>query len=180
LTPENPAALLHRIKPEAALPHPIPEHALARAFALADEETGLMLALGAYAGCRRSEMAAMHSSWVQPMGLMILGKGGKTRRVPIHPLLAPRLARVDGWAFPSPRLPGRHVGPSYIEDRLAAVLPASFTPHSLRHRFATATYAACRDITVVQRLLGHQNVATTMRYTQLVDDDLDAAVRAVS
>lgn len=180
LVEQNPAALLHRIKPDDGLPRPITEHDLARAFALADSETSLMLSLGAYAGLRRSEIAAMHSDWVQPMGLMVIGKGGKVRRVPTHPLLAPRLVGLDGWAFPSPRIPGRHVSSTYIEDRLGAVLPNGWTPHALRHRFATATYVACRDITVTQRLLGHANVATTMRYVSLVDDDLDVAVNAVA
>ena len=180
LVEQNPAALLHRIKPDDPLPHPISEHDLARAFALADAETALMLALGAYAGLRRAEIAATHADWVQPLGLMVVGKGGKVRRVPVHPQLRPRLSGLAGWAFPSPRIAGRHVTTTYIEDRLGAVLPAGNTPHSLRHRFATQAYQACRDITVVQRLLGHANVSTTMRYVRLVDDDLDAAVNAVA
>ena len=176
----DPTAMLHRIKAARHIPRPIAEADLARAFSLADEETALMLALGAYAGLRRGEITRFHSDCVTAFGLIITGKGDRTRRIPIHPILRPYLDRVDGWAFPSPRIPGQPVTHTYIEDRLHLVLPDGVTPHALRHRFATATYAACRDITVVQRLLGHANVATTMSYVALVDDDLDAAVALVA
>ena len=176
----DPTTDLHRIRPAQPLPRPISELDLARAFRLADHETATMLALGAYAGLRRSEIAKMHADWITDAGLFVLGKGNKTRRVPIHPVLRPYLAGMDGWAFPSPRRAGAHVGDSYVMDRLGEVLPTGVTPHCLRHRFATVTYRACHDITVVQRLLGHANLATTMRYVALVDDDLDAALALVA
>lgn len=176
----DPTAELHRVKAAQALPRPIPEPDLERAFRIATGEQELMLALGGFAGLRRSEIAAFHSDSITDLGLIVKGKGGKTRRIPIHHRLRPLLERVDGYAFPSPRIAGTHVGDTYIEHRLGEVLPDGFTPHTLRHRFATVTYRACRDITVVQRLMGHANVATTMRYVALVDDDLDAAIAAVA
>lgn len=180
----DPSAQLHRIRPACGLPHPISEQALERALRLADPQVTGMLLLGAYAGLRVGEIADFHQSSVTDVGLVIAGKGGKTRRIPVHPRLRPfldRIAVVDsGWAFPSPRHEGHPVSISYVQHQLAAVMPEGNSAHSLRHRFATVTYRACRDITVVQRLLGHANVATTMRYVLLVDDDLDLAIGMVA
>jgi integrase/recombinase XerC len=112
--------------------------------------------------------------------LRVTGKGGKTRRVPIHPALEPRLGRVRGWAFPSPVRPGRAVTPDYVSNRLGVVLPAPWGPHSLRHRFATQAYRNTHDIRAVQQLLGHARPETTARYTLCDDDALMAAVLSVA
>lgn len=53
------------------------------------------------------------------------------------------------------------------------------TAHQLRHWFGTRTYAACRDIRVVQELLGHQDPATTATYTAFSDGEAAAAVAAL-
>ena len=50
------------------------------------------------------------------------------------------------------------------------------TPHSLRHTFATRLYARTNDLLVVQRALGHRQIATTEIYTHLVDGALEEAL----
>jgi len=50
------------------------------------------------------------------------------------------------------------------------------TPHSLRHTFATRLYARTNDLLVVQRALGHRQIATTEIYTHLVDGTLEEAL----
>jgi integrase/recombinase XerC len=178
---DNPAAGLAPVRVPPGIPRPVPEKVLRVALEQADEETTLMLLLGGYAGLRRAEIARVHSDDVTDLGLAVRGKGGRMRLVPIHPLLAPRLAGLDhGWAFPSPVRPGQPVSPDYIEDRITRVLPPPHTVHTLRHRFATRAYAGSHDIRVVQRLLGHSSIATTQIYVQVDDDALRDAVLAIA
>ena len=49
-------------------------------------------------------------------------------------------------------------------------------PHKWRHTYATELVRAGVDIHVVQRLLGHSSIASTVGYTHLVLDDLRSAV----
>lgn len=179
LIEQDPTLGLRRVVPAPALPKPISEVALAQALAAADEETRLMLVLGAYAGLRRAEIAAVHSDDITDLGLMVKGKGRKVRRVPIHPIVATELHRVSGHAFPG-RFAGEHVNPDYVANRLEQVLPKPWTTHSLRHRFATQAYQACKDIRVVQQLLGHASIQTTVGYVLVDQDALAAAVNAVA
>jgi len=52
----------------------------------------------------------------------------------------------------------------------------TLTPHSLRHTFATRQYVRTNDLLVVQRALGHRQIATTEIYTHLVDGALEEAL----
>lgn len=57
-----------------------------------------------------------------------------------------------------------------------ASIPKTLGPHALRHTFATHLYARTGDILVVQRALGHANLATTQVYTHLLDGQLEDAI----
>jgi len=176
----DPTTGLRPVRVPPGVPHPITEDALRVAVHAADPETLLMLLLGSYAGLRRAEIAAVHERDLEGLTLVVRGKGGRVRRVPIHPMLAGRLAKVRGYAFPSPVHPGEHVTPDYVADRLSRVLPPPWTAHSLRHRFATRVYEATHDLRSVQELLGHSRPETTARYTLISEDRLTAAVLAVA
>ena len=175
---QDPTRLARTIRVPVGVPKPVPEVVLARAIGRADPQTRLMLLLGAYAGLRRAEIASLHSDDVSDTGLIITGKGGRMRRIPIHPRLATELG-FTGWVFPSPVRHGYHVGPSYVADRVEAVLEG-WTCHSLRHRFATCAYRATRDIRAVQELLGHSSPTTTAKYVLIDEDAKEAAVLAVA
>lgn len=184
LVAADPMRLVHQVREDRGLPKPVPDDVFRRAVLDAntdgDVEAARMLMLGYYAGLRLSEIAAFHSRSITETGLHIKGKGRVTRRVPIHPELAPYLQGIDGYAFPSWRKPGRPVTESYVADKVEARLGPPWTTHTLRHAFATRLYEATHDLRTVQMLMGHSSPNTTSRYVAIASGKLDAAIRAVA
>lgn len=176
---DDPTNLVHGIKVPRGIPKPVPIHVVETAIAEASDETRLMLLLGAYAGLRRSEIASLHADCVSETHLTIKGKGGKVRRIPIHPRLRPELT-FTGWAFESPQHRGEHVRPPYVAVRVAAILGEPWTCHCLRHAFATRAYRGTHDIRAVQYLLGHSSPDVTARYVAAEQDSLEAAVASIA
>lgn len=181
-TEDNPAEALPRVRLLPPTPHPASEDAYRAALTDAGPDDALMLRLAAEAGLRRAEVAAVHSRDLRPdtagrWWLTVRGKGERTRRLPLGRDLATLLRdRPDGYAFPG-KADG-HLSPAYVGLRISALLPDGVTMHALRHRFATRTYAATRDLFAVQRLLGHASPTTTQIYVQTTDDTLVAIMDA--
>ncbi|MHB9129753.1 MAG: tyrosine-type recombinase/integrase [Armatimonadota bacterium] len=74
------------------------------------------------------------------------------------------------------RLSPRQVGYRFAHWLREAGIEKAITPHGLRHTFATRLYSRTGDLLVVQRALGHRNIATTEIYTHLVDGALEDAL----
>ncbi len=123
--------------------------------------------------------------------LRIRGKGGKERLVPVIPAAAQAVARYaqlcpypltpDAPLFRGARggpLNPRQVSKAMETVRLQLGLPASATPHALRHSFATHLLSAGGDLRAIQELLGHASLATTQVYTGVDTGRLMAAYRA--
>lgn len=177
----DPTANLPTVKRSQGVPHPIGDMALREAFMKANGQERLMLLLGADAGLRRGEMAAVHSADVSETAgrysLLVHGKGGRERIVPVTQRLAASVLQAHGYVFPG-RF-GGHVEASYISRHLKRILPKGYSAHSLRHRYATRAYQTSHDIYAVAALLGHKSVETTQVYAQLDDTHLrDVAMRA--
>jgi site-specific recombinase XerD len=104
------------------------------------------------------------------------GKGRKDRYTVLSPRLLEELRAywrvyrpANGWMFPSSFFPDRPLtedSASRVFERAArlAGLPHNGGIHSLRHSFATHLLEANVPLPVIQRLMGHGNLATTSRY----------------
>jgi integrase/recombinase XerC len=132
-------------------------------------------------GLRISEALSLKRSEA-PLGdsLRITGKGSKTRIVPVLPAVreavdvylaeAPFALSPEEALFRARRggpLSPRHVQATVQHLRGRLGLPASATPHALRHSFATHLLGAGADLRSIQELLGHASLSTTQRYTQV-------------
>jgi integrase/recombinase XerC len=186
----SPAARLPSPRTRPGLPRPIPAARLAAALASAPERVRPWLLLGAFAGLRAAEIASLTADCLlldrDPPLIVVAGKGGRERAVPVSAYLAGELAALSlprsGWIFP--RLDGQG-GPnaawlvSHKANEHLRSLGFPDTFHSLRHYAATAAYQGTRDLLAVSHFLGHANVATTAVYARFSDPAVIAAVEAI-
>ena len=148
---------------------------------LARDTAVLLLLYGA--GLRIAEALGIRAKEA-PTGtrevLRIKGKGGKERVVPVLPLVRAAVERYVALC-PYPLAPdealfrgakGGPLSPRIIQlvmERLRSALglPATATPHALRHSFATHLLSAGADLRQIQELLGHASLSTTQAYTEV-------------
>ncbi len=132
-------------------------------------------------GLRISEGLSLKRSDA-PLGdtLRVLGKGSKTRIVPVLPAVRDAidayLAQVPFALAPDEPLfrakRGGPLSPRHVQATVQGLrgrlgLPDSATPHALRHSFATHLLGAGADLRSIQELLGHASLSTTQRYTEV-------------
>ena len=152
-------------------------------------------------GMRVSELVSLRVSAARgdPRLLLITGKGGKERLVPLsdpaREALAAWLVQRDKtdeaaqakgkpasiYLFPSRGSAGyltRHRFYLLIKEfaLTAGVDPSKVTPHTLRHAFATHLLANGADLRAIQTMLGHADVATTEIYTHVLEARLSELV----
>jgi integrase/recombinase XerD len=149
-------------------------------------------------GLRASELLGLPLSALAPERpfLVVRGKGGKERLVPIGraagvalaAYLAVREAFIgdrtsNPYLFPSRARQG-HLTRQRLAQLLRELAPeagldaARLSPHVLRHAFASHLLAGGADLRAVQLMLGHADIATTQIYTHVQAERLAAAVRA--
>jgi len=122
--------------------------------------------------------------------LRITGKGGRTRQVPVLPVVTEALARyMELLPYdPGPEEPlfrgvrGGPLSPRIIQKLTARLrgalgLPDDATPHALRHSFASHLLARGADLRAIQELLGHASLSTTQIYTRVDTASLLAQYR---
>lgn len=172
LAEHSPVDGLPRVKPRRPNPRPVPETAYRFALQVADDRDRLIVRLAGELGMRRSEVAqARREDVIEDLlgwSLIVRGKGGKERTLPLKEDLARELlARPAGYFLPG-KVDG-HLSPAYVAKRAKALLPEGYTMHKLRHRFGSKAYAVSGDLAAVQDLLGHESPATTRVYVRVPD-----------
>ena len=153
----------------------------------------LLLCYGA--GLRIAEALSLDAADL-PLGetLLVTGKRAKTRVVPLLPAVRDAVeayAALCPWPRGGPLFRGAKGGslqPELVRRAMAAArvqlgLPATATPHALRHSFATHLLAGGADLRQIQALLGHASLSSTQIYTavdaaQLLDVYRNAHPRA--
>ena len=163
------------------LPEILSREEIQRLFAVTANLKHRALLMTAYgAGLRASEVARLQVDHLDSEREMIRveqGKGQKDR----YTILPAELLRElrdyfrrlwpETWLFPSRRgggpLSQRSVGRIYTGARDRAGIRKAGGIHALRHAFATHLIEDGTELHVVQRLLGHRRIHTTMRYLHL-------------
>lgn len=181
-TKRNVAKSIPKVKPGQADPRPVPDRVYQKARMRATDRERIWLELAHDHGLRRGEVAVVHSDDVYEdlvgHSLLVHGKGGKTRTVPLTPSMATKLLALEpGWAFPGDD--DGHLSARWIGRRVTLLLGGTWTMHKLRHSAGTAFYLH-GDLAIAQRLLGHASPATTMIYVKLPDERLRATVLAAA
>ena len=188
-TPAPQLALVRGPRVKASLPRPVSEDQArgllqeteadpdAEPWEAARDRAVLTLLYGC--GLRISEGLSLTRADVPlPEALRITGKGGRTRLAPVLPAVR---EAVDAYLarLPFPLAPddalfrarrGGPLGPRQVQAAMQRLrgrlgLPASATPHALRHSFATHLLGAGADLRSIQELLGHARLSTTQKYT---------------
>lgn len=158
---------------------------------------GCMVELAYASGLRISELTALPLAALarDPAYLIVRGKGGKERLAPLNDaaraavrgylevrkFFLPKGDASNPWLFPSRSKAGRLTPRRFAQllDEAAAdagIDPARVSPHVLRHAFATHLLEGGADLRVVQKLLGHADIATTQIYTHVAGDRLREVV----
>lgn len=146
-------------------------------------------------GCRMSEILGMNYRDVneKEARIKVVGKGNKTRFVFLTPKATSLLLKLkegrDTWFSLYPlkekrdgdaiflSVGGKRLSPSTLHSifdkyRIKLGLHTKFTPHMLRHSFATHLINNESPIQLVSELLGHASLSTTQIYTHITTDRL--------
>ncbi|MFC8733563.1 tyrosine-type recombinase/integrase [Luteimicrobium sp. NPDC057192] len=176
----DPSLRLRPVRVPPGVARPIPEPVLQRALGLADARERLILLLGAHCGMRAGEIALVNRDDLAGDLLLVHGKGGKTREVPVVDDELLHAIRHDArpWLFEGKT--NGHLSSGHVTVLMSRLLDEHWTTHTLRHRAGTVGYDRTRDLLAVMTFLGHAKPETTLRYVRLPDDALRAVARATA
>jgi len=169
-------------KEPSKLPHILSEPELVRLFTVSTNSKHRTVLMTAYAaGLRASELCRLQARDIDSQRMQLRvdqGKGNKDRYVPLSPRLLDQLrcywrtVRPQGpWLFdghPQDR-PMTRCAPTqiYKTAKEKAGIGKSGGIHTLRHNYATGLLEAGVELCVIQRLMGHHSIRSTMRYLHI-------------
>lgn len=144
------------------------------AYARDDWPRGGVVYVGVYLGIRRTEIASLRWDAFDHdlTQCRIIGKGSRTRILPVHPKLRTVLIphRWGEFVFPG-RYRGTHIAPAMLNEWVPKLCEEAgvprITPHQLRHISGGKVVEETGDIQVGQAWLGHSRVTTTETYSRV-------------
>ena len=189
LRDDDPTGSLPRPSTQRPLPKILTHQQVEKLFCQAEDEASggepkavrmlLLLEMLYGSGLRATELVSLPLSAVprdEPF-LVVSGKGGQARMVPVSRRAKNALARWlplrkagSAWLFPSS---SGHLSRVRLFQLLKALAvradipPERVSPHVLRHAFATHLLEGGADLRVLQTLLGHADISTTQIYTHV-------------
>lgn len=182
--PKNPAKKLPAVTVPRGQPRPFTMDQVQAILSTgAYRRTRHMILLGLYLGLRAFEIAKFRTDDIDFSGnsVRVVGKGGKDRTVPLHPVIAAIAAHYppSGYWFPARSTNrGEHIHYRSVSDlmtraiRRAGITDPKLTGHSLRHTFATELVAGGVDIRIVQELMRHESLQSTQIYTRVTIEQM--------
>lgn len=196
---DNPTALISAPKIHRSLPQALGESDIEKLLAAPDLETsyGLrdrcMLELMYSSGLRVSELVGLQLNQINAnLGLVrLVGKGNKERVIPVGEEALHWLTQYVKNARPDLQAAGTVNDALFLSSRGSAItrqafwqnikkhllkadVKTVFSPHSLRHAFATHLLNHGADLRTVQMLLGHSSLSTTQIYTHIAQARLQS------
>lgn len=170
------------------LPVPLDPATVVRFIQALEGDTRTIVEIMVTCGLRKAEVFGLTTRNYVPSGrqLLVFGKGSKERLVPVSSAeLIEKLEAAhaqsknhpEGLMFPSPRTGRKRTDlrKAFARAMKKADMDHHVYPHLLRHSFATILINHGIDIRTIQALLGHNELTTTMRYTQMLDSSLRTA-----
>lgn len=196
----NPMAKIMAPKAEKPLPKFLTQQDISKLITASKEKYGArgkrlsaMLELMYACGLRVSELAGLPEGCINfdKRQILVRGKGSKERLIPVADAALRAVleylqyrdefiknGRKSIWLFPSKLSKLGHITrDGFFKDLkelaiICGISPQKISPHVLRHSFATHLLHGGADLRSVQKMLGHEDIATTEIYTHIVPEDL--------
>lgn len=200
---KNPMENIHMKNKNIPLPKVLSEDEMRRLLAVFDSKTNkntirlkCMLHILYASGLRVSELVCMKKDAIiidDETGkalLLIIGKGGRERTVPLHLIALNALKEYlvsqsvynSSYLFPSSISKEGHLTRQGFAKMLkkagvdAGIAPSKISPHVIRHAFATHLLQHGADLMSIQKLLGHSSITTTQIYTHISNERIKKLV----
>jgi len=173
----DPMARMRRPKPGPGVPRPLSPEQVATVLSTArNANLHAWLTLGLYAGLRAHEIAKLHAEDADRDFVYVRGKGDTSAQIPTHPLIWAEAQNrpQTGWWFPTWSSTG------HVTTRAAsAITGAHFKAHGIsgsihrcQHSFATSLLRGGTNVRVVQELMRHRSLVSTMLYTAVTEAEM--------
>lgn len=181
----NPVDEIPRPPTPKPRPRPLSRDDAARSLMYADGDLRAYLMLGRFAGLRAHEIAKFSGEDIDADALYVLGKGNQRAIIPTHPALW-ELAQVyprQGYWFPSERAREGHVTAHAVTMRVSrhfTRLGIDGSSHRNRHLYGTELLRGGANLRVVQELMRHADLTTTVRYLGVDQEEKVSAIRRLT